>query len=130
MPKVSTDKNLIEKFLTRGVEKIYPDAEALRAKLMSGERLKIYQGFDPSGPYLHVGHAIGIRALRILQELGHEVIFLIGDYTAKVGDPDKDSTRAILTDETIKKNMTGWKRQAAQLIDFEGKNPVRFEQNY
>ena len=128
--KVSTDKDLIEKFLTRGVEKIYPSAEALRQKLMSGERLRIYQGFDPSGPYLHVGHAMGIRALRILQELGHEVIFLVGDYTAKVGDPDKDTTRAILSDETIKKNMAGWKKQAAQLIDFSGKNPVRFERNY
>jgi tyrosyl-tRNA synthetase len=130
MPKVSIDKNLIEKFLTRGVEKIYPSAEALRQKLMSGERLRVYQGFDPSGPYLHVGHAMGIRALRILQELGHEVIFLVGDYTAKVGDPDKDTTRAILSDETIKKNMAGWKKQAAQLIDFSGKNPVRFERNY
>jgi len=130
MPKVLTDKDLIEKFLTRGVEKIYPSAEALRQRLMSGERLRIYQGFDPSGPYLHVGHAMGIRALKILQELGHEVIFLVGDYTAKVGDPDKDTTRAILSDETIKKNMAGWKKQAAQLIDFSGKNPVRFERNY
>ena len=130
MAKVITDKILIEKFLTRGVEKIYPSTDALRQKLMSGSRLRVYQGFDPSGPYLHVGHAMGIRALRILQELGHEVIFLVGDYTAKVGDPDKDSTRAILTDETIKKNMTGWKKQAAQLIDFAGKNPVRFERNY
>ncbi|MDP3043563.1 MAG: tyrosine--tRNA ligase [bacterium] len=130
MPKIITDKNKINELLTRGVEAIYPTADALRKKLMSGERLRIYQGFDPSGPYLHVGHAIGIRALRILQELGHEVIFLVGDYTAKVGDPDKDSTRAILSDEIIKKNMAGWKKQAAQLIDFEGKNPVRFERNY
>ena len=130
MTKITTDENLIEKFLTRGVEQIYPSVDALRQKLMSGERLRVYQGFDPTGPYLHVGHAIGIRALRILQELGHEVIFLVGDYTAKVGDPDKDTTRAILSDEIIKKNMAGWKKQAAQLIDFTGKNPVRFERNY
>lgn len=130
MAGVIIDKNKINEILTRGVEAIYPTADALRKKLMSGERLRIYQGFDPSGPHLHVGHAIGIRALRILQELGHEVIFLVGDYTAKVGDPDKDSTRAILSDEIIKKNMAGWKKQVAQLIDFEGKNPVRFERNY
>ena len=105
MTKITTDENLIEKFLTRGVEQIYPSVDALRQKLMSGERLRVYQGFDPTGPYLHVGHAIGIRALRILQELGHEVIFLVGDYTAKVGDPDKDTTRAILSDEIIKKNI-------------------------
>ncbi|MFH1187388.1 MAG: tyrosine--tRNA ligase [bacterium] len=127
--KVSTDKKLIDKFLTRGVEKIYPTEEALRKKLMSGERLKIYQGFDPTGKYLHVGHAMGIRALRILQELGHEVIFLIGDFTAKIGDPDKDTTRDLLTDEEIEKNMAGWKSQAGQLIDFSGENAVRFKRN-
>ncbi|MFA5961979.1 MAG: tyrosine--tRNA ligase [Parcubacteria group bacterium] len=130
MPKVLKDKKLIDEFLERGVEAIYPSKEAFRKKLMSGERLKIYQGFDPTGPYLHVGHAMGIRALGILQKLGHEVVFLIGDYTAKVGDPDKDTTRKMLTDEEIEKNMSGWKKQASQLIDFGGENPVRFERNY
>ena len=62
--------------------------------------------------------------------IGIEIIFLIGDYTAKVGDPDKDKARAILTDETIEKNREGWKEQAAQLIDFEGDNPVQFKRNY
>lgn len=127
--KISTDKKLIDKFLTRGVEKIYPSESALRKKLMSSERLRIYQGFDPTGKYLHVGHAMGIRALRILQELGHEVIFLIGDFTAKIGDPDKDTTRDILTDEEIEKNMAGWKEQAGQLIDFSGENAVQFKRN-
>lgn len=130
MAEVLTDRKLIDEFLERGVEAIYPSKDALKKKLLSGERLKIYQGFDPTGPYLHVGHAIGIRALRILQKLGHEVIFLVGDYTAKIGDPDKDSTRKILTDAEIEKNMSGWKKQAAQLIDFSGSNPVRFERNY
>ncbi len=128
--KVSTDAKLIEKFLKRGVEKIYPTEESLRKKLQSGERLRIYQGFDPTGPYLHIGHAMGIRALRILQLLGHEVVFLVGDFTSKVGDPDKDSARKILTDEEIKTNMEGWKKQASQLIDFEGENPVKFLNNY
>lgn len=129
MSKISTDKKLIEKFLTRGVEKIYPSEEELRKKMMSGEKMRIYQGFDPTGPYLHVGHAMGIRALRILQELGHEVIFLVGDYTAKVGDPDKNTTRDLMTDEEIKENMEGWKEQVAQLIDFEGENAVQFKFN-
>ncbi|HPN96802.1 MAG TPA: tyrosine--tRNA ligase, partial [Candidatus Moranbacteria bacterium] len=61
--------------------------------------------------------------------LGHEVIFLVGDFTAKAGDPDKDSTRKMLTDEEIEKNMAGWKEQAAQLIDFKGNNPVKFKRN-
>ncbi|MDQ1284521.1 MAG: tyrosyl-tRNA synthetase [Patescibacteria group bacterium] len=130
MKKTITDEKLIEEFLTRGVEAIYPSKEELKKKLMSGERLRAYQGFDPTGPYLHVGHAMGIRAMRLLQKLGHEVIFLVGDYTAKVGDPDKDTTRRMLTDEEIEKNMSGWKEQAAQLIDFSGDNPVRFERNY
>ncbi|HTW96134.1 MAG TPA: tyrosine--tRNA ligase, partial [Candidatus Methylomirabilis sp.] len=130
MTKVLTDKELIEKFLTRGVEAIYPSTEAFREKLMSGERLRVYQGFDPSGKFLHVGHAMGIRALRILQQLGHEVIFLVGDYTARVGDPDKDSGRKMLTPHEIEENLKGWKEQAAQLIDFGGDNPVQFKRNY
>lgn len=132
MSKVRTDKALIDKFLTRGVEKIYPTQKALRQKMMSGDQLRVYQGFDPTGPYLHIGHAIGIRALRILQQLGHEVIFLVGDYTSRVGDPDpsKDSMRDMLTPEQIKQNEQGWKEQAAQLIDFEGENPVQFRHNY
>ena len=129
MTKVRTDPELIEKFLTRGVENVFPSKEALRQKLMSGERLRAYEGFDPSGPFLHVGHAMGIRALSILQQLGHEVIFLVGDFTARVGDPDKDKGRNLLSEETIEKNLAGWKEQAAQLIDFEGENPVLFKRN-
>lgn len=129
--KVITDKVLIDKFLERGVENIFPTKDKLRAKLQSGERITAYMGFDPTGPYLHVGHAMGIRALRILQELGHEVIFLVGDYTARVGDPDKATTRKLLTPEEIQSNMKGWKEQASQLIDFEDKqNPVKFIHNF
>lgn len=132
MSKVSTDKALIDQFLVRGVDKIFPTKEALRKKLLSGERARAYSGFDPTGPHLHIGHAMGIRALRLLQQLGHEVIFLVGDYTAKVGDPDpsKDSARKILTDDEISANMDGWKEQASQLIEFEGANPVLFKHNF
>lgn len=128
--QVRTDLQLIEEFLTRGVEAVYPTTEALRQKLLSGDRIRVYQGFDPTGKYLHVGHAMGIRAMAILQKLGHEVIFLVGDYTARVGDPDKDSARKMLTAEEIAENMKGWKEQAAQLIDFDGPNPVLFKHNY
>ena len=129
-PKVSKDKKLIDKFLNRGVEAIYPTKEELEKKLLSGERIRVYQGFDPTGKYLHVGHAMGIRALRILQQLGHEVVFLVGDYTSKVGDPDKDKARKIMSDHEIKENMKGWKKQVEQLIDFKGDNPVLFKHNY
>ncbi|MBN1162654.1 tyrosine--tRNA ligase [Patescibacteria group bacterium] len=130
MSKVIIDEKRIDTFLNRGVEKIYPSPEELKRKLLSGERIKVYQGFDPTGPYLHIGHAMGIRAMRILQELGHEIIFLIGDFTARVGDPDKEKGRKLLSTEEIKKNMEGWKKQAGQLIDFHGSNPVKFDHNY
>lgn len=130
MSKVIVDKELIEQFLTRGVEQVYPTTEELRKKLMSGERIIAYQGYDPTGKFLHVGHAMGIRSMRILQKLGHEVIFLVGDFTARVGDPDKDSARTLLTTEEIKANMAGWKEQAAQMIDFGGDNPVQFLSNF
>ena len=130
MSTIKTDEKLIDKFLTRGVANIYPSKEALRLKLLSGDKIRAYQGFDPTGPYLHVGHAMGIRAMKILQQLGHEVIFLIGDFTARVGDPDKAKARDSLTIEQVQKNMKGWKEQAAQLIDFEGNNPVQFKHNY
>ena len=129
MPKVLKDEKLIEEFLTRGVETVVPSPEALREKLMSGERIKAYQGFDPTGPYLHIGHAMGIRALRILQKLGHEVIILVGDFTAIAGDPSDGKNRKIMTEEDINKNMEGWKQQASQLIDFEGDNPAKFLRN-
>ena len=130
MNKVIVDKDLIEEFLNRGVDTIFPSKDELRKKLYSGERIRAYQGYDPTGPYLHVGHAMGIRVLSILQKLGHEVIFLVGDFTAKVGDPDKDVARKMLTDDQIAQNMEGWKQQAAQLIDFEGDNPVQFKHNF
>lgn len=130
MSNVSTNPQLIEEFLSRGVDHIYPSKEELKKKLESGKRLRVYQGFDPTGPHLHVGHAIGIRSMRILQRLGHEVIFLVGDFTSRVGDPDKDVVRQMLTTEQIAQNMKNWKQQAGKLIDFEGENPVQFWHNY
>lgn len=129
MAKVLKDKKLIEKFLTRGVETIVPSVDVLREKLMSGERIRAYQGFDPSGPYLHIGHAMGIRALRILQQLGHEVIFLVGDFTTICGDPEEGKERKIMTEEEILKNMQGWKEQVEMIIDFGGSNPAKFLRN-
>jgi tyrosyl-tRNA synthetase len=127
--KVINDEQLINRFLCRGVAALVPSEAALRQALTSDRRMRVYQGFDPTGPYLHVGHAIGIRALRLLQQLGHEVIFLVGDYTATIGDPDKATTRAMLTSEQVEKNLQGWQIQAGKLIDFSGNNPVKFMRN-
>ena len=77
----------VEELLTRGVEKIYPMKEELEKVLRSGKKLKLYQGFDPTGIQLHIGHMVGLRKLRQWQDLGHHVIFLIGDGTGQAGDP-------------------------------------------
>ena len=91
---INTDKQAIEEVLTRGVEIIYPKPEFLASQLASGKRLKIYCGFDPSAKSLHIGNAILLNKLSQFQQLGHEIIFLIGDFTGMIGDPTgKNITR-------------------------------------
>lgn len=120
----------IEELLTRGVDQILPSKEILEKVLRSGKKLKVYQGFDPSSPYLHIGHMIGLRKLRQWQELGHEVIFLIGDFTGMIGDPTgKEETRPILSKETVIKNAKTYKEQAGKILDFEGENAVKIKFN-
>ncbi len=85
----------IEQLLTRGVDAIYPNREAFEKILRSGQKLRIYQGFDPTGTQLHIGHMVGLRKLAQLQQLGHHVIFVIGDGTGQAGDPSgKSKSRA------------------------------------
>jgi tyrosyl-tRNA synthetase len=117
----------IEELLTRGVEKIYPTKEALEKVLRSGKKIRLYQGFDPSMPNLHLGNMVGILKLKQFQELGHEVIFLAGDFTGMIGDPtDKSATRTKLTREQTSKNLENWKSQAGKVLNFDGENPAKF----
>ena len=74
--------DLIEELLTRGVENIIPDKENLRKLLASGRKLNIYLGIDPTATHIHIGHAVPLRKLNALAQLGHNVTFLIGDFTA------------------------------------------------
>lgn len=116
----------IEHLLTRGVEKIYPTREALEKILRSGKKITLYQGFDPTGAHLHIGHAVAMRKLRQFQELGHKVIFLIGDFTATIGDPSgKADARPILTREKVLENAKEYRRQASKILRFDGDNPVQ-----
>jgi len=116
----------IEELLTRGVDKIYPSREALEKVLRSGKKIKLYQGFDPTGAHLHIGHAVAMRKLRQFQELGHKVIFLIGDFTATIGDPSgKTGARPILTREKVLENAKEYKRQASKILRFDGNNPIQ-----
>jgi len=127
--KIITDKNKIQEVLTKGVENIYPNKESLEKILMSGKRIKLYCGFDPSASSLHIGNAIQIRKLAQFQKLGHEVIFLIGDFTGMIGDPDKIDVRQKLTRQQVLKNSENYKKQASKILDFSGKNPAKVMYN-
>jgi tyrosyl-tRNA synthetase len=116
----------IKQVLEKGVEKIYPSKGALEKVLRSGKRIRLYCGYDPTAPSLHIGHAITIRKLAQFQELGHEVIFLIGDFTGMIGDPtDKTSPRKKLTRAQVNKNLKDYKKQASKILKFSGKNPAK-----
>ena len=126
------NKNMdkINEILTRGVEKIYPTSEALEKVLRSGKKIRLYQGFDPSMPNLHLGNMVGVLKLKQFQDLGHEVIFLVGDFTGMIGDPtDKSATRQALTKEIVLKNAKNWKKQVEKILNFEGDNPAKFMYN-
>lgn len=115
---VSTDEQGISDLLTRGVENVVPRELALK-KLRSGERLKIYFGIDPTGAKLHLGHSVPLRKLRAFAELGHEVIFLVGDFTARIGDPSgRDALREPLSRAQVEENFKHYKRQAEKVLDF------------
>ncbi|MEK7066152.1 MAG: tyrosine--tRNA ligase [Patescibacteria group bacterium] len=130
MKDVITDDKIIEKLLTRGVENVYPSTNFLRELLLSGKRLRIYNGIDPTGPSLHLGHAIQLRKLKQFQDLGHEIVLLIGDFTAMIGDPtDKMATRVALTREQVLDNARLYKEQASHFIKFDGENPASITHN-
>src|SRR3989344_4875021 len=114
----------IAKVLTRGVDKIYPSPQMLEKVLRTGKKIRLYQGFDPTGIQLHIGHLAGLLKLKQFQQLGHQVIFLIGDGTGQAGDPSgKSRTRDKFLDITQLRNNAGdYVRQAGKIIDFEGKN--------
>lgn len=127
----STDKeNLVNQIVTRGVEAVYPSREALKERLLQKEPIKIYLGIDPTGPTLHIGHAITLRRLRDFQRAGQKVILLIGDFTALIGDPtDKENARSTLTREQVLKNATLYKQQASRFLNFEGENEAELKYN-
>jgi tyrosyl-tRNA synthetase len=101
----------------RGVQEILPEEELI-AKLKLNRPLRVKAGFDPTAPDLHFGHTVLINKLRQLQDLGHEILFLIGDFTGMIGDPTgKNVTRKILTPEEIQKNAQTYKEQVFKILD-------------
>jgi tyrosyl-tRNA synthetase len=117
-PKVSTDEKKVDELLSRGVVEAIVK-EDLRKRLLSGDRLRIKLGIDPTSPDLHIGRAVSLLKLRDFQELGHHVVLIVGDFTAVIGDTsDKDAERPMLARNVIEKNEKTYKAQAGKLIDF------------
>ncbi|MBI2013419.1 MAG: tyrosine--tRNA ligase [Candidatus Colwellbacteria bacterium] len=120
----------ISEVLSRSIDKIYPSREDLEKILKSGKKLKIYLGVDPTGPHLHLGHATNLLVLSRFQDSGHKIIFLIGDFTGRIGDPtDKLSTRKQLSEREVKENFKTFKKQVSKIIKFSGKNAAKVEFN-
>lgn len=115
--------------LTRGTEEIIPKEEFLD-KLKSKKKLRVKAGFDPTSPDLHLGHTVLLNKMKILQDMGHEVIFLIGDFTGLVGDPSGvNETRPVLTKEQLKQNAETYKSQVFKILD-PLKTEVRFNSEW
>ena len=105
--------------IKRGVDELIPEEELVE-KLKQGRPLRIKAGFDPTAPDLHLGHTVLINKLRQFQDLGHEVIFLIGDFTGMIGDPTgKSATRPPLTEEQVRQNAVTYKEQVFKILDPE-----------
>ncbi|WP_286714523.1 tyrosine--tRNA ligase [Marinobacter sp. tcs-11] len=105
--------------IKRGIDELIPE-EDLVAKLKEGRPLRVKAGFDPTAPDLHLGHTVLINKLRQFQDLGHEVIFLIGDFTGMIGDPTgKSATRPPLTEDQVRENAITYKEQVFKILDRE-----------
>lgn len=103
--------------LIHGVEGLYSEA-GLRKKLASGRSLRIKLGMDPTAPDIHLGHCVVLRKMRQFQDLGHKAVLIIGDYTARIGDPSgRDTTRPILDEKTIEQNAVTYLDQAGKILD-------------
>lgn len=117
-PSVSVDNKKIKELLSRGVENVIPRDLASK-KLSSGQPLRIYLGIDPTGAKLHLGHSVPLRKLKAFGEMGHHIIFLVGSFTAMIGDPSgRDTLREPLTPKQVRGNFKTYKRQAQKILNF------------
>jgi tyrosyl-tRNA synthetase len=123
---MNTDLNFL---LKRGVSEIISEEE-LTKLLNSGKKLRLKEGFDPSSADIHMGHMVGLRKLRQFQELGHQVVLIVGDWTAQIGDPSGASvTRPMLTAEKVKENAETYMKQFFRVVDRE-KTEVRWQSEW
>ena len=126
-PMSAIEEHIAE--LARGTDEILPE-DGLEAKLRLGRSLIIKAGFDPTAPDLHLGHTVLINKMRQFQQLGHEVVFLIGDFTGMIGDPSgKNATRPPLSPDEIKANAETYETQIFKILD-ESKTRVEFNSSW
>src|SRR5512136_1210464 len=117
---MSPDEQLAK--LSRGLVEILPDPGALLERLRrcarEGRPLRVKQGFDPTAPDIHLGHTVGLRKLRQFQDLGHQVVLIVGDYTGMVGDPSgRNKTRPQLTEPEVEANARTYLEQFHRVLD-------------
>src|SRR6266496_2711867 len=122
---IRPDERELEEFLTRGMSEVIV-REDLKGALASGDRrLRIKQGFDPTHPSLHIGHAVGLRKLRKLAQWGHEIVLIVGDWTTQIGDPsDKDEPRPTMSHDRVMKNAETYIEQFHLIVPREGTRVV------
>ena len=132
MNKTNTNPEQIDEILDRGtIVDILPTKKEFREKLLSGEKLKFYIGFDATAPTLHLSHAKNFMLMEKFRKLGHEVIVLFGDFTARIGDPTgENSARKQLSRKDVVENVKKWKKLIEPLMDFKDqKNPPKIMYN-
>ena len=123
------EPELRRRILQRGVAEVIVESELVEL-LDQGEPLRLKMGFDPSAPDLHLGHAVGLRKLRQLQELGHKVVVIVGDWTAQIGDPSgKSETRPMLTQEQVLANAESYLAQFFKIVDRD-RTETRFQSDW
>ncbi len=133
MSNIITDIVKVDEILNRGtIVEVLPTKDMFREKLLSGERLRFYIGFDATAPTLHLSHAKNLMLLEKFRKLGHEVIVLFGDFTARIGDPTGETiTRKQLTREDVLRNVEAWKKLIRPLMDFnDANNPPLIKYNH
>jgi tyrosyl-tRNA synthetase len=131
--QIDTDINKIDEILNRGtIVEILPTKDEFRNKLLSGEKLRLYIGFDATAPNLHLSHAKNFMFMEKLRKLGHEVIILFGDFTARIGDPTgENTTRKQLSREDVLENVKKWIEMVKPFMDFNNKeNPPIIKYNH
>lgn len=116
---VPQDEQALRRIIKRGVADIIVEAEFVE-RLRAGKPLRLKMGFDPSATDIHMGHAVGLRKLRQLQDIGHRVVLIVGDWTAQIGDPSgKSATRPMLTAEQVRANAETYMAQFFKIVDRE-----------